>query len=218
MGHGKAYRPKLARCSLQQRIIHRKRQPRLTASVGADELTHTQRVVQVSRVHHGTSSYGAHLQRGLSLDFTTPSLHKRAILQPVLPPDTVKAVIQRTHVRCKRAVTSSRRRMVDTPPHTTHTECTRAMYRSIRCQRCIVLATAHLEVAIGYHTLHQQLVRFNGKRLHEVDAVQRGSRCRCPRHLEIPGARKDDAALHNVIGDEGVDCTSCWRAEGGCAV
>ena len=29
MGHGKAYRPQLARCSLQQRIIHRKRQPEI---------------------------------------------------------------------------------------------------------------------------------------------------------------------------------------------
>ena len=45
-----AYRPKLAWCALEQRIVHRKGQACLAAAVRSDNCTCAQRVVEVRRV------------------------------------------------------------------------------------------------------------------------------------------------------------------------
>ena len=81
--------------------------------------------------------------------------------------------------------------------------------------RRLILDTAHLKVPITTHlTLDDQPTDLDGQWLHEEDAAQgRLALGRRARHLEVAGAWEDDAALHDVVGDEGVQRTRGGRAE-----
>ena len=79
------------------------------------------------------------------------------------------------------------------------------------------LAAVDLEEAVRERALDQQTGRLDGKRLQEEDAAQT-CRCRRMRHLEVACAREDDAALHDVVGDEGMKRTGGGRAEDDAAV
>ena len=63
------------------------------------------------------------------------------------------------------------------------------------------LAAAHLEAAVRDRALDEQAGRLDRERLQKVHATQCRRRC-CTRHLEVARAREDDAALHDVVGDE----------------
>jgi hypothetical protein len=79
------------------------------------------------------------------------------------------------------------------------------------------LATANLEAAVKDRALDQQIGRLDGERLKEEDAVQ----CRSgssTRHLEVPRAREDDAALHDVVSHDGVKLACGGRTEDDAAV
>ena len=62
-----------------------------------------------------------------------------------------------------------------------------------------------------------QAGRVGNERLQEVHTMQ-CRRCCCTRHLEVAHAREDDAALHDVVGDEGMKRTGGGRAEDDAAV
>ena len=79
------------------------------------------------------------------------------------------------------------------------------------------LATANLEAAVKDRALDEQIRRLDGERLKEEDAVQ----CRTDsstRHLEVRRAWEDDAALHDVVGHDGVKLACGGRAEDDTAV
>ena len=79
------------------------------------------------------------------------------------------------------------------------------------------LAAVDLEAAIRDRALDELTRRLDGKRLQEEDTAQT-CRCRRTRHLEVARAREDDAALHDVVGDEGVKRTGGGRAQDDAAV
>ena len=68
------------------------------------------------------------------------------------------------------------------------------------------IAAAHLEAVAAHHALDDHLRRFDGKRLQEEDRAQRWCAWMRGRsgELQVGGAGEDDAALHDVVGDQGV--------------
>ena len=80
------------------------------------------------------------------------------------------------------------------------------------------LAAAHLEAAVERRALDEQPGRLDGERLQEEDAraaprAQRRRAAARARDLEVARAREDDAALHDVVGDERVQRARGGRAE-----
>jgi len=90
------HRPQLAQRALQQRVVHRKRQPRLVAAAArADERARAQRVVEVGGVHLRALVSRAHTQPRHRLDRAAPRTHERAVARAVLQPGGVEAVVER---------------------------------------------------------------------------------------------------------------------------
>ena len=69
------------------------------------------------------------------------------------------------------------------------------------------LAVAHLKAPIRHRALDVQANSLHLKRLQEEHAL-RGCSCRSARQLEIARTREDHAALHDVIGNQGVQRAS----------
>ena len=76
----------------------------------------------------------------------------------------------------------------------------RAVHR--RALNGVGLAAAHLKAALRDRAFHHQGRRLHCEWLQEEDAVQRLGSCRSAAKLEVPRAREDDAALHDVVGNE----------------
>ena len=90
--------------------------------------------------------------------------------------------------------------MVDALPGGGISRRTRAVHHLHGPER-ISLAAAHLKAAVSDRTFDEQPRRLDGERLQEVHGMQ--SRCRCSsRHFKVAGAREDDVALHNMVGNE----------------
>ena len=96
-----AYRPQLAQCGLEQRGVHRKWQARLTVPAArGDDTTRAQRVVEVGRVHLRALVRRARAQPRQSNGLTSPHMRQRAVARPVLQANSVKAIVQRSHICC----------------------------------------------------------------------------------------------------------------------
>jgi hypothetical protein len=74
------------------------------------------------------------------------------------------------------------------------------------------LAAAHLETTFRDHALDKHTVCLDGERLQKVHSAKCPRPC-STRHLEVSRTREDDAALHDVVGDEGVQRTRGGRLE-----
>ena len=68
----------------------------------------------------------------------------------------------------------------------------------------IRLGAAHLEAAVRDCTLDHKTGCLDGKWQQKVDIMQCHRADRSTRHLKVARAREDDAALHDVVGDESV--------------
>ena len=94
------------------------------------------------------------------------------------------------------------------------------MHRRINQQPFAKCAAAHLEGVVASDlALHLNVRCLHQQRLQEEDTAQRHDllahrRC-CARELEVARAWEDDAAMHDVVGDEGVQRTRSRRAEEG---
>jgi hypothetical protein len=80
-----------------------------------------------------------------------------------------------------------------------------------------VLAATHLEAAVAHFAFDEQIRRLDSKWLQEVHTTQCCRSC-CPSHLEVARAWEDDAALHHVVSNEGVQRARSRRAKDGSAV
>jgi hypothetical protein len=101
--------------------------------------------------------------------------------------------------------------MIDSLPSAVYGSRCMTVHRRVLGYRT-VLAAAHLDAAVGQRVLDEQIRYLDGKRLKEVHATQCScSYCTC--HLEVARTREDDAALHNVVGHEGVQRSRSGRAE-----
>ena len=70
-------------------------------------------------------------------------------------------------------------------------------------RRSVRHAAAHLKAAITHCTLDEQAERLDGERLQEEHIAQPSSPGRgSTRQLEVGRARKYDAAVHDVLGDQ----------------
>jgi hypothetical protein len=93
------HRPQLARCTSEQRVVHRKRQERLVASTAqGDDAARAQCIVEVGRVHLRALARTACAQPGHRIARTAPCLHERAIARAVLKASSVEAIVQRCDV------------------------------------------------------------------------------------------------------------------------
>ena len=211
----RAHRPQLARSALQQRVVHRKRQARLafpaTRRYGT---TRAQRVVEVGRVHLRALVRRACAQPRQRVDRTAPRLHQRAIAGTVLQASRVKTVVERSNIH--RTSRRAQGRVVDALPSVASGNRSGAVHRQCGLNG-FGLAAANLEAAVRDCALDEQIGRLDGERLKEEDATK-SCPCRRTRHLEVARAREDDAALHDVVGDEGVKRARSRRAEDDAAV
>ena len=83
-------------------------------------------------------------------------------------------------------------------------EFTRAMHHRTYLS-IVAAAAAYLEVTSTRLALDNKPVEFHGERMEEEDAVECCSRTRRSAYqLQISGARKDDATVNHVVGDEGM--------------
>ena len=96
----RTHRPQLAQSAMEQSIVHRKGQARLTASARGHGGARTQRVVEVGRVHLRALVRRACTQASQRIARATPRLDQGAIPRTVLQADRIKAVVQRHHVCC----------------------------------------------------------------------------------------------------------------------
>ena len=149
----------------------------------------------------------------------TPRVLERAVAGAVLKARRVEPVVQSADVRRARARAATHRRVLDALPAVVGGERARAVHRRVH-QRVVVLAAAHLEPTIAHRALDEQAGRLDGERLQEEHAAQRSCARRrsAARQLEVADAGEDDAALHDVVGDEGVERARGGRAEEGGAV
>ena len=208
----RAYRPQLARSALQQRVVHCKRQARLAVPAARRQgTTRAQRVVEVGRVHLRALVRRARAQPRQRADRTAPRLHQRAIAGTVLQASRVKTIVERSDIH--RTSRRAQRRVADALPSVAAADrSSGAMHRRRDGLATVGLAAANLEAAVRDGALDEQIGRLDGERLHKVHATQSCCRRRT-RHLEVARARKDDAALHDVVGDEGVKRARGRRAE-----
>ena len=90
------------------------------------------------------------------------------------------------------------------------------MRRGARRERVGRVAAAHLEAVAAHHALDDHLRRLDGERLQEEDRAQRCTAWSGGRsgELQVAGAGEDDAAVHDVVGDQGVQWPRGERAEG----
>ena len=110
-----AYGPRLACCTLEQRVIHRKRQACLTAPAARrHDTTRTQRVVQVGRVHLRALMRRTCVQPRQGIDRTTPRLHQGAVAGTVLQASRLKTVVECSNI--PRTGRRAQRRVVDALP------------------------------------------------------------------------------------------------------
>ena len=148
------------------------------------------------------------------IDRAAPRLHERAVAGAILQANRIKAVVQPPDVCCERRC--ALRRVVDGLPSVAADSRSGAVHR-LRGLNGVGLATANLEVAVRDCAIDEQIGRLHGERLQKVHATQCCRGCRT-RHLEVARAREDDAALHDVVGDEGVKRARSRRAEDDAAV
>ena len=214
----RAYRPQLAqRSALEQRVIHCKRQTCLVAFPTARRhgTTRAQRVVEVGRVHLRALVRRACAQPRQRGAYTAPRLRQRAISGTVLQANSVEAVVERPNIHCSRG--RAHRCVIDAPPSFAAGRHRSGAVHRQRGLNGLGLATANLEAAVKDRALDEQIGRLDGERLKEEDAVQ----CRSEsstRHLEVPRAWEDDAALHDVVSHDGVKLAFGGRTEDNAAV
>ena len=101
MESARTHCPQLARCAMEHRIVHRKRQPRLAvpAAHGHDR-ARAQTVVEVSRVHLCALKRRACAQLRQCIARTAPCLHERAVARPILQTNRIETVVQRSNKDC----------------------------------------------------------------------------------------------------------------------
>ena len=129
-----------------------------------------------------------------------PTPHRRAVARTTCADQPRRNVVERLNVCSVRK--HALRCGVDALPSVT----IGSRAGAVHCPRglhSVGLAAGHLKAAVRDRALNQQTRRLDGKRLQEEDAMQCRRRC-STRHLEVARAREDDAALHDVVGDEGV--------------
>ena len=209
-----AHRPQLARRASQQRIVHRKRQPRLAvAAARLDHGARAQRVVEVRRVHLRALVGRTRKQARQSGDCAAPRLHERAIARTVLQTDRVECVVERADAG-RSGGRSTQRRVVDALPGDGAAARRSGAVHRCRGGDCIGLTAAHLEAPVKDRAIDEHARRLDGERLQEENAAKRR---RCPdrsaRHLEVARAREDDAALHDVVAYEWEQRACSWRAD-----
>ena len=193
----RAHRPWLARSALEQRVVHCKRQARLTFPTARPHgTTRAQRVVEVGRVHLRALLRRACAQPRQRVDRTAPRLHQRAIAGTVLQARRIKTVVHPPDLCCERRC--ALRRVVGALPSVAAGSRSGAVH-CLRGLDGIGLATANLEAAVRDCALDEQIGRLHDERLQKVHATQCCRGCRT-RHLEVARAREDDAALHDVVG------------------
>ena len=137
---------------------------------------------------------------------TAPRVHQRAVAGAVLQANRIEAVVEHSHVGWARR--RAQRCDVGAPPISCAGTRTGAMHR--RGLGGVRLAAAHLEAAVRDRDLDEETGRLDGERQQQVHAKQSRRSDRSTRHLEVARAREDDAALHDVVGNERVQ-----RARGG---
>ena len=186
---------------MEQRVVHCKRQARLTfPTARRHRTTNAQRVVEVGRVHMRALVRRACAQPRQRVDRTAPRLHQRAIAGTVLQARRIKTVVQPPDVCCERRC--ALRRVVDALPSVAAGSRSGAVHR-LRGLNGVGLATANLEAAVRGCALDEQIGRLHGERLQKVHATQ-CCRSRCTRHLEVARAREDDPAVQHMIADQRV--------------
>ena len=138
-----------------------------------------------------------------------PRVHERAVRGAVLQADRVEAVVQRAHVGGARGHTQ--RLVVDAmPAWGVGGKRPRAVHWQVLGFRTLD-AAAHLEAPVRHRAFNEQCP-LDGKRHQEVHALQRRRARRRPRHLEVARAREEDAAVHDVVGDERAQRARSGRA------
>ena len=142
-----------------------------------------------------------------------PHASQPPVRRAVLQPGRVEAVIQRADRASTPARARARRCVVHDVPAAAAGDRARAVHRRID-PHPVQLAAAHLKPTVTHCALDQQSSRLDDERLHEEDARQRASRRRSACHLEVARSRKDDTALHRVVGDYAMERTGGGRAEG----
>ena len=172
-GNGTRYRPQLPWCTLQQRDVHRKRQPRLATACAAvihGQSAQAQRIVQVGRMHtRALLACTCTQPRRCHIGRTAPRLHECAVAGAVLQARRIKTVVQPPDVCCERRC--ALRRVVDGLPSVAADSRSGAVLRW-RGLNGVGLATANLKVAVRDCGLDEQIGRLHGERLQKVHATQ----------------------------------------------